>query len=395
MDKQKFKEFLKYFTVCAIILIAIIFVAVNYKVVLSAISKLFRVLRPFIIGIGIAFVLNKPASVIQKFYIKLYNKKQAKNKQTSLKQKSFNGLSIATVYFLFFAIISGIFTFIIPGFVSSISTLGNNLEIYYNNLINFINEIEGKLQYSWLKDSDIFEYFQSNGILKELYSTLYKLTKNIPDFLDKTFIATKEIISVLCDIFIGFIFSAYLISGKKKIENQLSRTCRAIFPEKKYNKVKELYYLVTNSFSLFINGQLTEAFILGILCSLGMIFINPQYTVLISVIIGLTNLIPIFGPIFGTIVCGFLLLLINPMEAVIFVIFIIILQQIDGNLIYPRVVGNVVGLAPIWTLFAIIIGGGLFGILGMILAVPTMSVTYTLVRNFVNKRNAVKINTKL
>lgn len=375
MNKRKYLEFLKYFVISSAILILIVFLLWKYQLTIAFLTKFFRILRPLIIGGAIAFIINRPVIKIQKLYKNLFDKNNKPRKNG--KPKTFYTLSIITAYLLLIAIVAGIIWFIIPQLFSSAKFFVSNFDGYYKNFVGIYNKYLGSLDLSLFKDTDI---------LDTVYKKIYSLTEYIPDFLTKTFGVTAGIISGVVDVFIGLIFSVYLIADKKKLKSQVSKVFRVILSDNKYNKLVDFYNLTSKSFSHFINGQLTEAFILGILCFVGMKIFGFEYAVLISVIIGVTNLIPIFGPIFGTIPCALILLLVNPIHAIWFVVFIIVLQQIDSNIIYPRVVGNSVGLGPLWTLTAITIGGGLFGILGMLLSVPTMSVIYILVGRLVNKK---------
>ena len=375
MNKRKYLEFLKYFVISSAILILIVFLLWKYELTIAFLTKFFRILRPLIIGGAIAFIINRPVIKIQRLYKNLFDKDNKPRKNG--KPKTFYTLSIITAYLLLIAIVTGIIWFIIPQLFSSAKFFVSNFDGYYKNFVGIYNKYLGSLDLSLFKDTDI---------LDTVYKKIYSLTEYIPEFLTKTFGVTAGIISGVVDVFIGLIFSVYLIADKKKLKSQVSKVFRVMLSENKYNKLVDFYNLTSKSFSHFINGQLTEAFILGILCFVGMKIFGFEYAVLISVIIGVTNLIPIFGPIFGTIPCALILLLVNPIHAIWFVVFIIVLQQIDSNIIYPRVVGNSVGLGPLWTLAAITIGGGLFGILGMLLSVPTMSVIYILVGRLVNRK---------
>ena len=375
MDKKQFKVFLKYFIICAAIVILMIFLLWRNDLTIAFLKKLFGIIRPLIIGGAIAFILNRPMMKIQWLYKKLFNSKNRLNRHG--KEKSYFAISIITVYILFIAIIAAIIRFIVPQFVLSLNDFYYKFQnTYYENLKQLIANIN-HLDLSFLGDFNIVD---------KLDSWKSSLPEKIPQIITTTLGITNNILNTLTDIFFGLIFSVYVLVGKKKLKNQTGKVFRSMLSERNYEKSVRFYNLVSNTFSNFINGQLTEACILGILCFIGMKIFHFQYPFLISVIIGITNLIPIFGPIIGTIPCSFILLLVNPISAVWFVVYIIVLQQIESNLIYPRVVGGSVGLAPVWTLSSILIGGGLFGVLGMLLAVPTMSIVYVTVGDLVNKK---------
>lgn len=375
MENKQFRLFLKYFVLCAGIIILMIFLLWKNELPFAFLNNLLGIIRPLIIGGVIAFILNKPMMKIQSLYIKIFNKKKILNKHG--KEKNYKIVAILTVYILFIAVITGIIWFILPQLASSVKFFVDSFDSYYTNFNTFINTNFSNLDLSWLDNFDVKNKF---------YSWLSGLTENIPELIMTTFGITKNIISGAADIFIGLIFSLYVLGGKNKLKNQTGRVFRSLFSEQNYYKIVDFYNLTSNTFSNFINGQMTEACILGVLCFIGMTILGFQYSILISVIIGITNLLPIFGPIFGTVPCTLILLLVDPISAVWFMLYIVILQQIESNLIYPRVVGGSVGLAPVWTLTAIIIGGGLFGILGMLLAVPTMSIIYVSVGRLVNKK---------
>lgn len=364
MDKKVFKTLIW----SLIGLIILTFLLWHIEIPIEFFKKIFTVIRPIVIGGAIAFTLNKPMCRIQRIYNWVFHKLNKRKKNYEPNQKAVGVLSLISVYLMFFAIITIIICFIIPQITDSVEFFASSFGTYYANFMNFLNKID----LSFLEDPSIIE--KVNEIAK-------KITEQLPDVIMKTFGVTANIINIIVDSVVGFIFSVYVLAGKKKIKSQTSRVFRSIFSDKIYRKILEYYRLISDTFGNFINGQLTEAAILGILCFIGMQIFGFEYSVLISVIIGITNIIPIFGPIIGTIPGVLILLFVNPVHALWFVVFIIVLQQIESNLIYPRVVGNSVGLPPMWTLIAITMGGGLFGLWGMILGVPCMSIIYATVRD--------------
>lgn len=374
MDKKQFKFI---FGILALSIL-LVFVLWNFRYFLALLSKILMILRPIIIGFVLAFILNKPYKRIYN----LYNKIPKKKKTSEL----ISVLSLATVYLLFFAFIVGVILIVIPQLVSSIEDFGKNINNY---LVNFKNTTE-KL-YSRFNEN-LPENF---NILDKLYGYIEKA----PEFLKTLFISafgfTQSLISMIVDIFLSIIISIYFLTGKDKLILQSRKIIVALFKEKTSKKILNAISVTNDTFSNFVSGQLIDAFILGTLCFIGMNIFKFEYAFLISLLIGLTNIIPIVGPFLGTIPCAFILFLINPIKAFWFVVFIILLQQIDSNIIYPRVVGNKVGLPALWVLVAILIGGGLFGIIGMLVAVPTMSIIYDLTRKKVNETlETKKINVK-
>lgn len=374
MDKKQFKFI---FGILALSIL-LVFVLWNFSYFLALLSKILMILRPIIIGFVLAFILNKPYKRINNLYSKIPKKKKH--------SEIISLLTLITVYALFFAFTIGVILIVIPQLVSSIEDFGKNINNY---LVNFKNTTE-KL-YSRFNEN-LPENF---NILDKLYGYIEKA----PEFLKTLFISafgfTQSLISMIVDIFLSIIISIYFLTGKDKLILQSRKIIVALFKEKTSKKILNAISVTNDTFSNFVSGQLIDAFILGTLCFIGMNIFKFEYAFLISLLIGLTNIIPIVGPFLGTIPCAFILFLINPIKAFWFVVFIILLQQIDSNIIYPRVVGNKVGLPALWVLVAILIGGGLFGIIGMLVAVPTMSIIYDLTRKKVNETlETKKINVK-
>ena len=363
MQDQNLKKIFKYALLFVLCVVLIIFVIWRYELVFGILKEVVKVVRPLVIGAVIAFILN---AFVNKF-IKIF-------KKSKLSYKNQRIISIIAVYLIFLGVVTAIVWFVFPQLGESLSFFVASFETYYNNFLVWVEGWSQKIDLSMISEKDIFSAV--SGKLSEF-------GENIPQFLEKTFNFTSGIVGGVTDVFIGFIFSLYIIFGKDTFKRQISLGAKAFLTENAYKNMSELYRLSSTTFSSFISGQITEAIILGVLCFIGMCIFGFEYALLISVIIGLTNLIPIFGPIIGTIPCAFILLLVNPVHALWFVVFIVILQQIESQLIYPHVVGTSVGLKPFWTLFAILIGGGLFGVIGMLVAVPIMSIIYTLVGGYV------------
>jgi predicted PurR-regulated permease PerM len=325
-------------------------------------------LVPLFIGIAIAFILNRPYT----FFLKKYNT-MIRNRKLKKLSKLF---SIATVYILFFVIVSGIITFLLPQLSDSIEILYNNLGDYGANLENFANKIKEFLKLDTLSiniDSALAQVpDMASGFVTGIFPQIF-------DF-------TTGFVRSIVNIIIGFIISIYLLADKDRLKRQFSDVLIAYAPKKAAIRIIKVAKLVINTFTSFVGGQFTEALILGIMFFVGMLIFGFDYPLLISVIIAVMGLIPIVGPIIGLIPSVFILLMIEPMQAAWFLLYFVVIQQIEGNLIYPKVVGESIGLPALWVLLAIIIGGGLFGVLGMVLGVPTASVIYQLMKEAVHNR---------
>lgn len=359
MDKKLFKMIL---TIC-LVSIAFAFILWNFTVFYDFFIKALRILRPVFFGFFIAFILMRPYDFFNNLFLKAkFGKKHP---------KIFAGISLLIVYVLLLLIITGIVWIVIPQFVTSIVNFSSNINSYFDNIKNSTNDVINYLNEKIPDDINLVEKIQ--GYISQ-----------IPEILQTVFLGafgvTSSIISVIIDIFIGFMISMYFLIGKEKLKLQLRKVFFALFKEKTAENISSTLSLISQTFSNYIAGQIIEAFVLGTLSFIGMTIFGFEYPLLISVFLGVTSLIPVIGPYIGTIPSAFILLLISPLKAFWFIIFVIGLQQIESNIFYPRVVGTKVGLPAIWVLVAVLVGGGLFGIVGILIAVPTMSVIYDLSR---------------
>lgn len=347
--------------------------ASNLNSVLTFISKIISVTMPLIVGIAIAFILNL---LLIKFENNLFKKRKifAKNKWI---QNHLRLLSLFMTYFFTLLIIVLIIIFIVPQVADSSMTLVNKLPEYSVKLTNYGTELYDKLG---LTDDIINQLFVS---FKDIFMGLSSFTANT---LLKIVNVTLGITSGALTAFMGIIFSVYILASKEKLIEIIGKINRAFMPKRTASYLANLMDHVNQIFSGFVGGQITEAFILGTLCFIGLLIFNIPYAPLISVIIAVTCLIPFVGAFIGTIPSVLIIAMESPSKALLFLVFISILQQVEGNFIYPKVVGDAVGISGFWVFLAITVGGGLFGVLGMLLGVPLMAVLYTVVRNEVNYR---------
>ncbi len=372
------------------VLIVVAFVILRYEGFIAAISKILNIFRPIIIGGVIAFALNRPVNFFHAKYRALFfgikQKVSSKRKKHTPKQNLKSSgraafiCSCITTYLLMIAVITGIICFIVPQISNSVTLFSENFNDYANNLVNFVESNRFRIDY-FMDKIDI------NEIMEKVREKLMELPEYIPTILSKTVDITGGIINGVVDLFIGFVFSVYILADKQNLKRYAKVLTKSLLKQN-YGRFERIIKLSYDAFSNFISGQLIEAVILGVLCFVGMKIFHFDYAPLISVIIGITNMIPIVGPILGTIPGALILLMVNPIKAVWFVVFIIIIQQIDSNLIYPKVVGNSIGLPGLWVLFAITVGGGLWGILGMIVGVPLVSVLYAVMLEKVKREES-------
>lgn len=355
MDKKTTKNIL------TIIFIAIllIFALWHFETLFSLIAKFFKIIRPVIIGFAIAFVLKNFFTILENQYKKLF-KKSKSGKVAKI-------LAIISVYLIVFAILTGINLIIIPQLAESITMFKDNYQKYLDNAEQYISNFTDRFD---------IESLESFDIKSKISGISDKVSDMIPIIIRGAFGFTSSLIGVITDIVIGFVISIYFLFGKNTLWAQFKKIIFAFLKKDKCNSIISFLEKANSSFTRYIKGQLTEAVILGVLCFIGLTIFRFPYPLLISTLVGCTSLIPIIGAFIGTIPGVFIIWLVKPSLALWFIVFIIVLQQLEGNFIYPRVVGTNVGLPALWVLLAITIGGGLYGILGMIIAVPIMSLIY-------------------
>ena len=338
----------------------------NISAVTKVLGKLLDLLSPLLLGICIAFVLNLMMAALER----LWDRALAKwDGRWSRKLKRPVCLTLTIV--LFIGIIFAIFFILIPRLEEAGSTLVANIPTYvaqiqawWENLSAFGAE-HGVTLPELSLDADSVKN-TITGFLQEKGDSVVNTTVNI----------TASIVGALVNFLLALVFSLYLLAQKETLLAQSRRLLRRSLPQKAADRLLRLLSLSNNAFSSFVTGQVTEAFILGTLCCLGMLILRLPYALPVSVIIATLSLIPIFGAWIGAATGAFLIVFQSPIKALTFLIFLLILQQVEGNLIYPKVVGKSVGLPGLWVLAAVTLGGGAFGVLGMLLGVPVCSIVY-------------------
>lgn len=356
-----------------LVIIAIIayWILNHYQIVLSLLSKLLSVLMPFIIGCMIAFVLNVLMIRIEKQLSKVIVNPKLK----ILKRV----LSILGSIALVVGVVAIIIILIIPELVSAIKVIALSLPEVIDNLQN------------WTDSHSIYLPQLENLInqidVESLGNELSKFAKTeFSGVLDSTIDILAVIVNGIVNFVLGLVFAIYILMSKETLKDQTKRLINAYLPSKVANNIFEVARLSRTTFSNFIIGQTVEAFILGALCTIGMIILGLPYAPMVGSLVGITAFIPIIGAFIGGAIGAFMIFTVDYMQAFIFIIFLVILQQLEGDLIYPRVVGSTIGLPSIWVLFAVTVGGSLWGITGVLLGVPIVSVIYSLVKIQVKNR---------
>lgn len=369
------KSTVKYFAGIAVLIIMFAWAINNHEKTGEILDWVSSILSPFILGFAFAFITNVVLRPIEKIYCKIFKKRKAKIID-KLRRPICLLLSTLTITGILFALLF----IVIPEFIKTIQNLLGNAQSYIDQVKEWV---------LWLS-----AFAERHGIsLPEMKFDETKILSTITNFIndndivDKTLTFTGSLLSGIVNLIVAIAFSLYLLAQKEILGAQAKKLMRA-FMKKKDNvdKVVNLVEIVDRTFTNFMTGQLTEAFIIGILCFIGMLIFDMPHAAVISVLVGFTALIPVFGAFIGTGIGAFLILFESPMKALWFVIFIVVLQQLEGNLIYPKVVGKSVGLPGIWVLVAVTIGGTVGGVAGIVISVPACAVIYCLVSSFVDVR---------
>lgn len=369
MDLEKNKK-----TIMELILftVIVIFAFINISYIWIFIKYVIKIFMPFIIGAMMAFVLNVLLNVVEN---KIFKKLNQKNTKTWQKIK--RPISLVTTFIMIIALIALILGLIIP-------QLKNTVELFTENFDSYKTESVELLEKVGIKQENINELNKNLENLKDEVTNYVNENKN--EIMQTTVGVATSVFGTITSIVLGIVFAIYILLKKEDLTRQFKKLTKAYLPEKKQKTLEEISSLSNKTFGNFVSGQCLEALIIGILCFIGMLILQIPYAATISVLVGFTALIPVFGAFIGTAVGAFLILMVDPTKALIFIIFIIILQQLEGNLIYPKVVGNSVGLPGIWVMVAVTVGASIAGILGMLLSVPICSILYSIVRTKVNNR---------
>jgi predicted PurR-regulated permease PerM len=358
-----------------IAIICVIFVVLwaiaNLTSLRTVVEKVFSVLVPVIAGVCIAFILNIPLRFIERLWIKLFTAKR-------------RGLRRACSIILCLLLVAGLAALLIGLILPQIWNTGKDIFAHIPNYIDQLNGWYDTLS-AFLKKFSInlpYYHFNAETIMGKIRTFL---SDNSHHIIDTSVGIVTTAFGIVFDGVFAVAIAIYILAQKEKLSVRAKKLLYSIFSEKNTERLLALARLSEKTFSGFITGQLTEAFILAILCFIGMLIFRIPYAPLVSVLVGITALIPIFGAFIGTGIGAFLILFESPLKAIIFVVFILVLQQLEGNVIYPRVVGSQVGLPGLWVLVAVTVGSE-FGIFGMLVSVPLVSLAYTLLRQFANAR---------
>lgn len=381
------EAFLKWSGLLVVVIVALIFyfVVSNFDNILGGIGSYVSILRPVVYGCVIAYILNPLMKSYQELLGKVFGKKTGLSEK---KQNLIAGLSITLALLTGLLLIVVLCWMIIPQLVASATSLINNLPTKVNSFYAYA--------YDFIKNNDFLAEQTQNAALNATDYLDNLVNKELlpwlrSDFLPSVNLVATEfasgvmsVVGVLYNLFIGIIVAIYVLGSKNTFSAQAKKIVYGLFKKKTADAIIHYVRLSNDMFSGFIVGKIVDSTIVGLICFVAMSIMGLPYAMLISVVIGVTNIIPVFGPYLGLIPSVFLILLVNPVQALYFIILIAILQQIDGNLIGPAILGESTGLSAFWVLFSILLFGGIWGIVGMIIGVPLFAVIYRIITDFIN-----------
>ncbi|MDB0439609.1 AI-2E family transporter [Clostridioides difficile] len=329
---------------------------------------IFTTLQPFIIGFAIAYLLN----FILKFYEERLFIKSEKLK--NLKQKSKRGLGLLLTYATAALILYLFMQFVLPQVIESIVGLANDIPMYVNNATKLLDKL--------MTDLNLDEQYFNLAVDKWNEFVTY-IIKFVTDLIPILGNVLKNIASSIWNIVLGLIVSVYLLIDKEKFYGLSKKITYALFTETQAAKILELTHRSNYTFGRFLGGKILDSFIIGILTFVILTVVKMPYTLLISVIIGITNIIPFFGPLFGAIPSTIIVMFVSPIQALWLLLIILIIQQIDGNIIGPKILGDSIGISAFWILFSLLVAGKLLGFVGMVIGVPLFAVIYSIIKDVI------------
>lgn len=358
----------------------VIFALVNFSKILAFLGKVISIFSPFLLGIILAFVLNVLNNFIEK---KIFGKIKPSKIWNKIKRPLCITLSLILVFLTIFFVMN----LLIPQLKNSASLFTDTLPAYKEDIIGILNRFD--VDESTV--NKVGEYLDNFGKVITDY-----IKGNSKDVITVTTEVATSVVNIISKGIITLVFAIYMIAQKETLSRQINKVMKAYLKPKTINKINTVGTLANKTFSNFVTGQCLEALIFGSLVFVGMLIFRFPYASTIGVLLGFTALIPIFGAFIGTAIGFILIMMVSPVKAILFVVFIIVLQQIEGNLIYPRVVGKSIGLPGMWVLLSVTVGGSIGGILGMLIATPLCSLLYALFTKMVNDRlKSNKIVTKV
>lgn len=347
----------------------------------SGVKMITDILMPVVVGMAIAYLLTPILNFIEKKLLyPLCNRLRIK--ESKKKNSIIRGVGILITAFLFVALIYVLLYMLISQIVPSVQNIISNFDAYTSNFTRWLNQTMND-------NPEVQAYLVRtfNKYSTELESWITDILPNTGQLIKTVSLSILGVVGVLWDFVIGFIISIYVLASKEKFAAQAKKISYALFEKDTANTVIKNFRFTHKTFIGFLGGKIVDSIIIGILCFIGTSILKTPYAALVSVIVGVTNIIPFFGPFLGAVPSALLIFVVDPLHplnCLYFVIFIIVLQQVDGNIIGPKILGSSTGLAGFWVIFAITLFGGLFGVFGMIIGVPIFAVIYAGIRSGLN-----------
>lgn len=375
------EHFKQGFTIFVVIAAAIIcyFSFLRFSDIYEVLKKIMGLLRPFVYGLVIAYLLNPIMVFTEKYTVPFLGKYLKKEKFV---KKAARTIGVFSSLVFMIALISALLNMVVPELAKSIYDLVVNLP---NEITDFVKKIETVqventtvnqiLKEVVIRGTELLENWVQTDLLKQTNLLVTGLTTGV-----------ISIVNVVFDVVLGVFVSVYALYGKEEFLAQGRKIIYAVMSPKRANLTLHVLRKTNTIFGGFIIGKIIDSAIIGVLCFIGVSLLKMPYALLVSVFVGVTNIIPYFGPFIGAIPCAILILIVDPLKGLYFIIFIFLLQQLDGNLIGPTILGDSTGLSAFWVLFSILLFGGLFGVVGMIVGVPTFAVFYYVVNLFLQHK---------
>ena len=360
--------------------VSFIYLLFNGSLFFAAFRKIFNVFMPILYGFIIAYLLSSIVNFIEeKCLIPLYKRFKVNITAKIMSRMRLFSITIALIFA--FLCIYAFLLIVVPEIYKSLQSIVTSFPTYINNLIYFSELVLARYP-------EIEQYFMSimNEYSTDVYEWVSSLLPSMNAFIKSLSQSVISFILTLWDLVLGLIVAIYMLASKEKFIGQSKKILFSVFKTERANNILKEIRFIDRTFGGFISGKLLDSLIIGILCFICLTIIGTPYPLLISFIIGVTNIIPFFGPFIGAIPSAFLILMVDPLECLYFLIFILLLQQFDGNYLGPKILGDSTGLSSFWVLFSITIFGGLFGFIGMIIGVPTVAVIYELIKRFMSRQ---------
>lgn len=355
---------------------------------IAGVDMLLELIMPILFGLIIAYLLTPVLNYAERsILVPLAD--ACKISETPKREKIIRGIGITLTSCFILAIVYFVFAMLLSQIVPSIRNIVSNFDTYIGNLSQWLNEI--------LKDNPALSEYVTTSIGK-YYEELenwfdVEVLNKLSSLIKRFSFGVINVVGVVWNFIIGFIIAVYVLSSKEKFAGQAKKILYAFFEKDTANTIIRNFRFTHRTFIGFVSGKILDSFIIGVLCFIGTTILKTPYAALVSVVIGLTNVIPFFGPFLGAVPCSILIFVVDPLHplnCLYFIIFIFVLQQFDGNILGPKILGGSTGLAGFWVIFAITLFGGLFGVLGMIVGVPVFAIIYATIKSVVNTALAKK-----